>query len=335
MSVTATVRVMSAEEIAASGGGATPFLQFPARAGVFAERAMRLQQRAAAHPMGDYLRFAAEIALAQHRLLAAMPALSLALPSPAQLDAAAQEGSPPLQAATWPRDPAWHGVLHTIARALQPRAPATAQQVLQSLLHADADRLEQQAEALLIGSTHGVDLAQAPLIAAALQVCWTHMLLQLADQPSALGRIDDALACPCCGSRPVASIARSGAGFNGQRYLQCSLCSLQWHLPRTQCSHCGSTRSLAYESLDSAEASDDEAGSRAARAAVQAETCDDCNHYLKLLHAERDPFVEPVADDLATLTLDLLVSDSGRIRHGVNFMLLFGPADAPPDPGGD
>ena len=54
---------------------------------------------------------------------------------------------------------------------------------------------------------------------------------------------------------------------------------------------------------------------------------------------------DPAADDLASLTLDLLVSEAGYQRHGLNLMLLFGepepepepeadpPPGAPPDPG--
>jgi FdhE protein len=42
---------------------------------------------------------------------------------------------------------------------------------------------------------------------------------------------------------------------------------------------------------------------------------------------ERDYEVEPVADDLASVTLDLLVSEAGFERHGVNLMLLFGDAE--------
>ena len=96
---------------------------------------------------------------------------------------------------------------------------------------------------------------------------------------------------------------------------------------RIKCSHCLATSGIAYLSLDSAAAEDDGA-SRAAQAAIQAETCDSCGHYLKIMHSERDPLIEPVADDLASLTLDLLVSDSGKTRHGLNLMLLFG--DPPP-----
>ena len=39
--------------------------------------------------------------------------------------------------------------------------------------------------------------------------------------------------------------------------------------------------------------------------------------------------VEPVADDLASVTLDLLIGETGVERQGVNFMLMFG--DAEPD----
>jgi FdhE protein len=42
---------------------------------------------------------------------------------------------------------------------------------------------------------------------------------------------------------------------------------------------------------------------------------------------ERDYQVEPVADDLASLTLDILVSDTGRRKHGVDLMLPFAEGD--------
>ena len=50
---------------------------------------------------------------------------------------------------------------------------------------------------------------------------------------------------------------------------------------------------------------------------------------------EKDVHVEPVADDLASVTLDLLVADAGRQRHGVNLLLLFGDPDADPDRAAD
>jgi FdhE protein len=47
---------------------------------------------------------------------------------------------------------------------------------------------------------------------------------------------------------------------------------------------------------------------------------------------DRDMYVDPAADDLATVTLDLLVSEAGFQRHGVNLMLLFGDPDGPDGP---
>jgi FdhE protein len=332
MSAAATVRVMSPEEIAASAGGETPFLQWPERSSVFAERAMRLRQLAAGHPMGDYLRFVADLALAQQAALKAFA--DVPLPDAAAIDRAASAGLPPLPAADWPRDPAWQDALRAIVATLKAQAPPAAQAALERLHAAGPDSLERQADALLTGVTAGLDLAWAPVVAGALQVYWTHLVLAVqarhAGGGQPIGRLDDATVCPACGSRPVASLVRTGGGALGQRYLHCSLCSLQWHMVRIQCAHCLSSKSLAYQSLDTLD-SDDEAAARAAKAAVQAETCDDCGHYLKILHNERDPFIEPVADDLASLTLDLLVSESGRRRHGVNLMLLFGPpeGDAP------
>ena len=72
---------------------------------------------------------------------------------------------------------------------------------------------------------------------------------------------------------------------------------------------------------------------RDAKPATEAETCDACGHYLKIVHMERDVNVEPVADDLGSVTLDLLVSEAGFRRHGINLMLLFGD-DGTDDGGG-
>ncbi|MGC4367571.1 formate dehydrogenase accessory protein FdhE [Hydrogenophaga sp. R2] len=339
----AKVRVMSPEEIAAMGGGESPFLHWPQRSTLFAEREMRLRQIAATgHAMGDYLRFMADLAREQQKRLNDFPAVPL--PDAQAIDTAARRGLPPLPAADWPRDPVWHGVVRQLAAALRPAAPEAAHPALDRLAEADDVFLERQADALLNNLNTGLDLATAPVVAAALQVYWTHMLLSVQQHHTAqgqpIGRIDDEGMCPCCGSRPTASITRSSGDAPGQRYLHCSLCGLQWHMVRIKCSHCLGSGKLAYQSLDRADspepADDDESasGSRAATAPVQAETCDDCGHYLKIMHTDRDPFVEPVADDLATLTLDLLVSDTGQTRHGVNFMLLFGEPDEAPPPGG-
>lgn len=341
MSVAPTVRVMSPQEIAARAGGETPYLHWPERSTLFAEREMRLRQLASGHAMRDFLLFMADVAHAQHGALTQYPVEHPGVPVPDgdALDRAARAGLPPLPSADWPRDPAWRAVLRRVAAELQRTAPPAAQPTLERLLALDDDALERQADRLLTGVMLGLDLATAPLIAAALQVHWTHLVLEVQRLHGAsgrpFGRLDDDRACPCCGSRPTASITRTAGDTPGQRYLHCSLCSMQWHMLRIQCTHCGSSKSVAYQALQPADATDEADGARAAQAALQAETCDECDHYLKIVHQDKDPHVEPVADDLASLTLDLLVSEHGKQRHGVNLMLLFGDPDAapPPDPG--
>ena len=194
----------------------------------------------------------------------------------------------------------------------------------------------------------GLDAAAAPFIAAALQVHWTREVgfWHHAYPSQQLPRVDDGRSCPCCGSRPVASLVRIGSNDSGNRYLVCGLCQTQWHWVRIRCTHCGGTAGIQYFGMAAAgEAAG--AGVQAApatgrsspemdqKSAVQIETCDSCQHYLKIVDRTRDHRVEVFADDLASLGLDLLASEAGWQRHGDNPLLLLGdsePAEAQPPP---
>lgn len=114
-----------------------------------------------------------------------------------------------------------------------------------------------------------------------------------------------------CGSYPVAGIVHSGGAEQGLRYLSCSLCATQWHMVRIKCSWCESTRGIDHYTLEGSDG------------AVKVESCDDCGAYLKLLYLEKDGGMEAMADDLATLALDMLMDDKGKARCGPN--LLFHP----------
>lgn len=322
-------RLLSPEEIAVRAGESLPFLRLPELT-LFAEREMRLRQLAAGHAMRDYLLFIAEIARAQHGLL--QQAAPLTLPRAEQIEAAANAGVPLIPAATWTRDPAWRAGLRTLLDKLSASLPAgPARNVVFQLTQASDAHLDLQAERLLTGVMLGLDLATAPLVAAGLQLHWVCLLQQTQaahgeDRIAPFGRTDNPTLCPCCGSRPVASVTRLGAELSGTRYLHCSLCAAEWHYVRIKCTHCQGTKGIHYENLQAA--GDLQPG---AVQAVQAETCESCGHYLKIVHMEKDNQVEPLADDLASLTLDLLVSEAGGLRSGVNLMLLFGDPD---DPGG-
>jgi Protein involved in formate dehydrogenase formation len=55
---------------------------------------------------------------------------------------------------------------------------------------------------------------------------------------------------------------------------------------------------------------------------VKAETCDKCRGYVKILYQVQDPALEPLADDVATLGLDMLMAEDGWKRGGQNPLLM-------------
>jgi FdhE protein len=325
-------RLLSPEEIAVRAGEQVPFLRLPDVRSIFAEREMRLRQLAAGHAMRDYLLFVAELCRAQHATLSLRERAGARALSAEEIEFACKTGTPPL--ASVPRDPAWRDTLRAVLRAAAPKLPAgPARAQAERLIAADDAALDAQADRIESGTALGLDVAAAPMVAAGLQA---HRAAQVAATAAAhagarlepFGRTDDDRLCPCCGGRPVASVVRIGGDENGYRYLACSLCATQWHMVRIKCAHCRSTKGITYQSLDVAGASGGAVeGQAASGRAVELECCGECGHYLKIVHMERDPEVEPVADDLATLTLDLLADEQGEVRHGSNPLLVFGEAE--------
>ena len=55
---------------------------------------------------------------------------------------------------------------------------------------------------------------------------------------------------------------------------------------------------------------------------VCAETCDACKGYLKIIYREKSPAADPVADDLATVPLDLLLEQAGYNRMSPNLLFM-------------
>lgn len=290
-----------------------PPILLPVAGSLFADRAERFATLAVDHSVGDWLAFLGQLSRAQHDTLRGFP--TLPLPTPAMLDTASRHGMPPLDPGGQ-RPAEWRAVLRRLAGdpGLIALAPAAARQALDALLLADDRRLEALAEALFAGTAQPADLAELPFVAAALQATYTALAGQL--PAAAVQRLDTPGLCPCCGSPPVASVVRLGAEINNLRYLHCSLCNTEWNVPRAVCTSCADDKAVALHQVDGSSG------------AVRAETCDACKSYLKVVYQDKDPRVDPVADDLATLALDLLVDEAGYLRSGPNFFLLGAqPAD--------
>jgi len=312
-------RILQPGEIEALDRTSLLRIRLPQPAVLFADRAARLAQKAEGNPIGDYLRFLARLVRAQQQ---AAGTVQTAAPD-AALIAQAQEHAMPLLPAASHVDPAWHGVLDQLLDVLGDAAevPDALRPTLQTLRTMPAEERDILARRVLVGLlTEPQDLAAAPIVMAALQVTFADRASRL--QESEVPYTDPATICPACGTPPVASVLRIGGREAGLRYLHCGTCCTEWHMVRVKCTHCESTKGVRYQGMQS------ESGEQKDEV-VLAETCDQCHTYRKIVSQEKDPLAEPLADDLATLLLDLLMGETDYARASMNPLLPMseGPAE--------
>jgi FdhE protein len=284
---------------------------------VFSTRAARLRQQgrsdAIGHAIGDYLQLMAILADAQQVALAHLELNPPTAPSAEQTAHAREFHMPLVGVASWPREMCWREALSSIFDSLAalPDFPAPARAVCDRLRALQPEQLEAQADALVGARDAEVDAATAPFILAALQVYWVALVNRL--NTDDIRAIDVPGVCPACGSLPVASVVRADSGSQGLRYLHCALCETEWHMVRVKCSHCQTTQGISYQSIENGPSS------------IRAECCNTCHTYRKILYQEQDVAVEAIADDLASLSLDLLLGDAGYQRASPNPLLWHGP----------
>jgi FdhE protein len=269
-----------------------PSLLLPA-ADLFARRAARLRHLAQGHTMAIWLNWLAELAEAQQKSLDTLAdsGLRASLPFPPE---------PPLRGELAVLQENWRAVHGQLACSIKEAGPVEAA----TLAHKAAACL-----ALAQGQESPAERdADDLLVAAALQVAWTAAARQLgvAQVTTPLGDLET---CPCCGSLPVGTIVLAGQGMAGLRYLECSLCATRWHAVRARCTLCADGHVVNYLSLEGSSG------------AVQAETCESCHGYVKTCFQNKDIAVDPLADDLASLALDVLVGEQGFARGAPNLFL--------------
>jgi FdhE protein len=275
----------------------------------FARSAARLDSLSDRHPMGQWLRFMARLTEAQHAMASAMGPITG--PDQVAVERAVTARLPPLAADLYQRDPTWRdglALLLDVANDSETTAPARA--TVASLHDRGVDGVEALADGFLGGCVDMADASAALYVAAALQVYFTRLAASL-PAPS-LRLLPQRGLCPCCGSTPVSGVVTESGQARGVRYLYCSLCATAWNHVRAVCITCGQSRSVALQGIEG------DPG------AVKAETCNDCHTYAKMLYQAHDMAVDPFADDLATLGLDVLVAEAGWSRHAPNPLLLVG-----------
>ena len=283
-----------------------PFARLPDPSSLFAERASRFKALAAGNDLGPYLLFLAELALIQDGIQEGLPKPSW--PPEDAVARAVEFGMPPLDRNRFAADAAF---TETLARLLERLHAATltpeAAAAHLRLEVADAPSREAMLRNLLSDSVPSDAFAEHALVAAALQVHFARLAAAL--DAKRLKPVGDG-ACPACGGPPVASLIVGWTGAHATRFCACALCGTLWNYVRVKCTLCGSTKGIAYHGISG------DAGT------IKAETCDSCRGYVKILYQHKDPALDPVADDVASLGLDLLVREQGFRRGAFNPFLL-------------
>ena len=297
-----SIRILPENEIKQAAASYTaPPLLFSNPKNLYQRRAARLRELAQDHPLADYLLFAAAIADAQLALLETMP-----IPQDPRLQALSGEqlANKPLDVKNWQRDPIWRKLLTALLEKLKPSANDQILTTIEWLEKAADSELEELADNVLAQEFATISSDKAVFVWAALSLYWLQLVQQIphnAKQEST----ENLHCCPVCNTAPTASLVHFGSQ-QGLRYLHCALCESEWNMVRSQCSNCGQNKELDYWSIDDY------------MAAIRSESCGSCKSYLKIMFQEKEPKVEVIADDLASLFLDMEMEEKGFMKSGLN-----------------
>ncbi|MCX8618926.1 formate dehydrogenase accessory protein FdhE [Gilliamella sp. B2923] len=273
-----------------------PLVFYPSAKTLYTHRIERLQALARKSPFSDYLNFCLQIAQQQANLVKQQP-VELHQSIPLNND------NPPLSLKNLPLSDVWQKYLNQLLQAISDTTPQITL-VIESLLKNSAEQLQQKAFYLLNGKLNKVEGNESIFIWSALSLYYCQLASQIKGKAVA-ENTDNSWLCPVCNSMPVASVIQIG-GNNGLRYLHCSLCESEWYVPRVKCTSCDDLQHIEYFSLDNT------------LAAIKTECCHTCQSYLKIFDQDKDPHLEVIADDIASLILDIKTEEEGFAKSGIN-----------------
>jgi len=114
--------------------------------------------------------------------------------------------------------------------------------------------------------------------------------------------------CPLCGGKPIVGVLRS-EGDGAKKSLICMLCAHEWAFRRIYCPSCGEEREPQMAFYTTPEI-----------AHVRVDVCDTCHTYLKSIDLTKTGLAVPVADELATIPLDLWAREHGYEKLQINLL---------------
>jgi FdhE protein len=286
-----------------------PFWQQP-QADIFSQRAQRLHELAAENSSDwqPYLQFLAAICTAQQTLLEryaeAEWVLSVANTAETLL-------TPALLSANHSLTDRLFADLHTL---LQQQLSPTAAQVWKELLQLSSEERSQLCQQALNQQLGVAQQDYQIWVNAVVQIIYTHAALNLA--ATAVKPLPELGFCPCCGTDAVGAVIIGHGELEGLRYLCCGVCNSRWHSVRARCSFCDNSRDLGVHRIEQAK--------EGVLSGAEAECCPSCHAYRKRYRLAKQQYADPIADDLASLALDILLNEEGWQRGGANPFLLMG-----------
>ncbi|MDE4618311.1 formate dehydrogenase accessory protein FdhE [Sinorhizobium meliloti] len=283
-----------------------PFALMPKLARLFHDRAIRFEALAQGSHLAPYLKFLARITRIQGDLASALPPLE---PVPAdRVERARANAMPPIDRLAMGPD-CLEVLQQFLEKAEALEKPAAAAEALAQVRTADEEVLTWMIGNVMADHLPVESLAHHLYVSAAMQIQATRLAAGLDGSRLVPIRVG---VCPACGGKPVASMVIGFHGAEGARYASCSCCATMWNEVRVKCLACGSTKGIGYRAV---ETGDEEA-------TVKAEVCDTCNSWMKILYQNKNPSLDVVADDVASLGLDLLMKDTEYKRAGFDPFLM-------------
>ncbi|MDR6634705.1 FdhE protein [Phyllobacterium sp. 1468] len=282
-----------------------PFARLPDPASLFSTRSRRLRQLAETSDLAPYLNFLADVAQAQNDIQPDLPR-----PESPDAEAIARARAfemPPLDRSLVEGDRSIGTLFDRLfAAAATIEKPVAAAKALARVTAADPAKRLAMAQTVFSNTLPGDAIAEHVFVWAGLQLYFARLASVL--DVTALAPVADGV-CPVCGGAPMSSMVVGWPGSHGARFCSCSLCGTLWHYVRVKCVLCGSTKGIGYQEIDG------QGG------IVKAETCDECHGWSKILYQDKEPAADPAADDVASLSLDLVMRDGPYHRGGFSPLL--------------
>ncbi len=283
-----------------------PTVVLPDPGSLFARRAARFRVLAPDHPLGSYLRLLADLSDAQQRLAGQGPEPQG--PDADSIARSVQFEMPAIAREAIPVDAPVVATLHALFDAATDLAmPDTARAALTRLRLAGDEELADTVKNVLSVAIPVEAVAEHVFVGAAVQVWLSRMAAGLGGP--ALRFIGDGV-CPACGGPPATSSIVNWSEADRSRFALCGLCATRWNAVRVKCLACSSTKGIHYKAIEGVDPS------------IKAECCDECRSYVKILSEDTDPNLDGIADDVASLGLDMLVREDGFRRAGFNLFLI-------------